>query len=491
MLSSQRQALFATALIFSVLVAPVAAAAAVVDGLLRVHPDNPRYLTNDSGEPILLIGPQTWHVFQDYEDDRSSTDFDYDGWLDALEDEGFTFFRGWLWSDGYYSPLPFEQVIVQGRRVYDLSRWNERFFDRLRRRIRAAGERGLYTSVMLFQEWSVNDAGGLRRPDPWLVHPFNRSNNIQEINRRSHSGAKLAPVHSQYLRRMVDELYDLDNIIWEVGNELGGKSGPWVRQVVERLRELEDEKVATDPLNQGRRHLIWVSCIGNRAMPGPAYGADLVSPCNVERYGVGTGSSCFDVARPARPPAADGSRVVLADADHLEPLAADADWAWKSFFRGHHPLALTIPNGRKSLPWWRGRCDLDRGRQNTARLRRSLATIVRVARKADLAASVPQSTLMPDHPGTVSSFGYALFSSKDPNAAGPPDGRRFLIYQAEADNGGRPISVCGLRQGRNYRVIWRRLDNGDIFFRDRRTSVKACESFAGSQGGGILALELK
>ncbi|MFQ5526747.1 MAG: hypothetical protein ACE5GX_10850 [Thermoanaerobaculia bacterium] len=470
---------------------PPAALAADVDGLLRIHPDNPRYLTNNSGEAILLVGPHTWHVFQDYDDGKDSTDFDYQAWLDELKQDGFTFFRGWSWSDGYYSPLPFEEVIVQGRRVYDLTRWDERYFNRLRRRLKAAADHGLYTSVLLFQQWSVDDGEGRRRPNPWAVHPLNRSNNIQRLNKRNQSGARLAPIHAEYLRRMVDALYELDNFVWEVGNELDGSAGSWVRLVVDRLRELEDEKIASDPADRNRRHLIWASCVGGREMPGPAYGADLMSPCRTQRYGVETGSDCFEVSLPAKPPAADGSKVVVADSDHLSPLASDPDWAWKSFFRGLHPIALTIPDGRDSLPWWRGGCDLDRGRAPTARLQRTLATIARVARKIDVAELVPQSKTRPGHPDTFASSGYALFSAKKPGSSKKPDGKRYLVYQPESSVGIRPVTVCGLRQSRSYKVLWRRLDNGDVFWRARRNSVRGCEVFNGSARGGVLELTLK
>ncbi len=477
--------------LFLLLVVLASAATASVDGLLKVHPVNPRYLTNDSGDPILLIGPHTWHVFQDYDDGKRQTDFDYDAWLAELESAGFTFFRGWTWSDGYYAPLPFEEVTIQGRRVYDLTRWNERYFKRLRSRIEAAAEHGLYTSVMLFQSWSVDDREGARRPDPWIVHPLRKSNNVQRTQTRNHSGSRLARIHDEYLRRMVDALYDLDNFVWEVGNELGGGSGPWVRLIVDRLRELEEQKVASDPEDRNRRHLIWASCIGSRSMPGPAFGADLVSPCNTERYGVETEGRCFDVKRSAKPPAADGARVVIADSDHLAPLAADPDWAWKSFFRGLHPIALTIPLGKESLPWWRGRCGLDRGRGQTVRLERALKTIARIARRIDLAGSAPQTTTRPGHAGSVSSSGYSLFSIEESDGSNLPDGRRFLVYQPPTVSERRPVTVCGLRKGRAYGVTWRRLDNGSVFWTDRRSSSHSCESFAGSKAGGVLELRLK
>lgn len=472
----------------AVAVAPPGQAA--VAGLLRIDPDNPRYLTNDTGEAILLVGPHTWHVFQDYDDGKASTNFDYSAWLDGLERDGFTFFRGWTWSDGYYSPIPFEQVILQGRRIYDLSRWNERYFERLRERIQTAADRGLYTSVLLFQGLSVDDKGGMRRPSPWAAHPLNRVNNIQNLNARAHAGPRLAPIHEEYLRQMVDALWDLDNFIWEVGNGLDAGGSPWIQRVTQRLRSLEATK-ASEGGNPERRHLIWASCVGDLPMAGAAPGADLISPCNADRYGVGSRGKCFEPTTRARPPAADGRRVVVSDSSRLSPLSSGQDWAWKSFFRGLHPIALTVPEGSDSLPWWRGRCDLDRARRPTAQLRKSLAAIARIAAEVELAYSVPQASTGPDHGSAPASTGYALFTTEDPATSNLADGEQFLVYQPPRGDGGAPVTVCGLEPEREYRVVWRRLEDGQPFSQGRRRSPDGCATFPGTARGGILALTLR
>jgi hypothetical protein len=38
---------------------------AISDGVLRVHSDNPRYFTDDSGRAIYLTGAHTWANLQD------------------------------------------------------------------------------------------------------------------------------------------------------------------------------------------------------------------------------------------------------------------------------------------------------------------------------------------------------------------------------------------------------------------------------------------
>ena len=40
--------------------------------------------------------------------------------------------------------------------------FNQEYFDRLRSRVIAAGECGIYVSVMLFQGWSIESKGAIR-----------------------------------------------------------------------------------------------------------------------------------------------------------------------------------------------------------------------------------------------------------------------------------------------------------------------------------------
>ena len=71
-------------------------------------------------------------------------------------------------------------------------------FDRLRTRVRKAGERGIYVSVMLFQGWS--SAKGWLGGTPWRGHPYHPDNNVQgwSGNTRGDSGPKGSQIMGQY-----------------------------------------------------------------------------------------------------------------------------------------------------------------------------------------------------------------------------------------------------------------------------------------------------
>jgi hypothetical protein len=59
---------------------------------------------------------------------------------------------------------------LDGKPKFDLEKWDDAYFERLRTRVRKAGERGIYVSVMLFQCWSSAKSwlGGM----PWRGHPY-------------------------------------------------------------------------------------------------------------------------------------------------------------------------------------------------------------------------------------------------------------------------------------------------------------------------------
>ncbi|NLT42919.1 MAG: DUF4038 domain-containing protein, partial [Anaerolineae bacterium] len=162
-------------------------------GPLRASEVNPRYFTDERGEAIYLTGSHTWANLVDI---RRPGDppFDYQEYLDFLTSHGHNFVRMWTWDHSelapwtdellHFDPLPQARtgpgLARDGKPKFDLGRWNQSYFDRLRERVRQAGERGIYVSIMLFEAWCLRNA----RPgcDPWLTHPFHRDNNVNGVD---------------------------------------------------------------------------------------------------------------------------------------------------------------------------------------------------------------------------------------------------------------------------------------------------------------------
>ena len=92
----------------------------------------------------------------------------------------------WLERKQTIEPLPFARIgpglALDGKPKFDLTKFDQEYFDRLHARAKAAGDNGIYVSVMLFNGWSVETKGMPRMTKVWRGHPFNRENNINEID---------------------------------------------------------------------------------------------------------------------------------------------------------------------------------------------------------------------------------------------------------------------------------------------------------------------
>src|SRR5262245_21571542 len=79
---------------------PASCATTGIAGVLRVSPTNPRYFTNDCGKAIYLTGSHTWNNFPDMDDQfpPENQPFDYNHYLDFLDQYNHNFFRLWVWE---------------------------------------------------------------------------------------------------------------------------------------------------------------------------------------------------------------------------------------------------------------------------------------------------------------------------------------------------------------------------------------------------------
>lgn len=238
-------------------------------GPLKVSHVNQRYFTDNSGRAILLTGSDTWANFQEHFTDKQNEIFDWKGYLDMMESYNHNFMRFWryeqpegqAWTEekAMVDPMPHQRtgpgLANDGKPKFDLNKWNDAYFKRMRSRIIDAGNRGIYVSVMLFQGWSLNKLAD-PKADPFISHPFNKNNNINGvdvINTNSdeedkptlHSiGNKLA-LHYQeaYVKKVIETVNDLDNVLYEVCNE--GGTIEWDYHIINYIRSVEKNKVGS------------------------------------------------------------------------------------------------------------------------------------------------------------------------------------------------------------------------------------------------------
>jgi hypothetical protein len=139
---------------------------------------NPRYFTVASGddrEAIYLTGSHIWNNFHDGmgpgpDCAETPEQFDYDAYLKFLKEHGHNFIRLWRWEQfksqaaggGYHlcmTPQPWARTgpgtAKDGKPKFDLESFDQAYFDRLRERVIAAGEAGIYVAVMFFDGWAT------------------------------------------------------------------------------------------------------------------------------------------------------------------------------------------------------------------------------------------------------------------------------------------------------------------------------------------------
>jgi hypothetical protein len=125
-----------------------------------------------------------------------------------------------------------------------------------------------------------------------------------------------------YVRRVVETVNHLDNVLYEVANEttvIGSKA--WQYHFIGFLNKLQATKRLRHPVGM----TVADTEVNNAALF--ASEAQWISP--------GTEGGYKD-----DPPAADGRKVILSDTDHLWGVGGDADWVWKSFLRGLNPIYM-------------------------------------------------------------------------------------------------------------------------------------------------------
>lgn len=365
-------------------------------GPLKVHPTNSRYFADKSGQAILLTGSHTW---SNLVDGRLPL-FDFTKYLDMLQAYQHNFIRLWTWEHAYvlpstggrieFDPLPYARVgpglAYDDKPKFDLTQWNREYFNRLRTRVIAAQDRGMYVSIMLFEgwsysgwDWSTKDQGFRA----WDAHPFNENNNVNGINGDLNGDGRGYEVHTlsvptvtaiqeAYVRQVVDTVYDLDNVLYEIVNEGRSLSTEWQYHMINMIKRYETTKPKQHPV--GMTAPAWGA--GNAALW--ASDADWVSPDLDDGYG-------------DNPPAALGNKVIISDTDHLWGIGGDQAWVWKSFARGLNPIYMD-PFGRPGFP------------QANELVRKNMGYTLSYSRRMRLEEMVPH--------GEIASTGYCLTNHK-------------------------------------------------------------------------------
>lgn len=239
---------------------------------ISLHPENPHYFLWHDKPTVLVTSAEHYGAVL-------NLDFDYVRYLGALKKDGLNLTRTF---SGTYVEVPNSNNITdntlapeasryitpwarstepglngQGQK-FDLSQWDPAYFKRLKAFMTAAAQSGVVVEFTLF--CTLYDA------PVWSASPMNAENNINgigtcppaEVLTLAHDD--LTAVQVAVTRKLVQELKDFDNVIYEVCNEPyegALASLPWQNRIVDTI--VEEERAL------GVKHLISMNIANKQA----------------------------------------------------------------------------------------------------------------------------------------------------------------------------------------------------------------------------------
>lgn len=220
---------------------------------IALHPDNGHYLLFQGRPAVLITSGEHYGAVL-------NLDFDYLPYLDELHARGLNLTRTF---SGVYREIPGSFNIQDNTLApaadrfacpwprsgtpgalddgakFDLSRWNDAYFARLKEFVGQAGRRGIAVELVL---WCTIYDDGL-----WNVNPMNPANNVNGIGAVTRKtvytldNGGLLRFQDELVGKIARELRDFDNLYYEVCNEpyFGGVSPDWNDHVISMLVEAE------------------------------------------------------------------------------------------------------------------------------------------------------------------------------------------------------------------------------------------------------------
>jgi hypothetical protein len=418
---------------------------------------NPGYFADALGKPLILCGSQTWNTLQDWGTTGTVQPLDFDAFVAFLKAHGHNFTLLWFIElprfhglptveksppDFTVSPFPWMRtgpgLATDGGLKFDLAKFDPAYFDRLRARVGALRDAGIYAGVYIFTAEFL-----LRFRSPTDGYPFSGPNNTNGIDDGYRGGSPASAVSSvmmtapsditrfqdAFVKKTIDTLNDLPNVLWIVSEEAPAGSTWWNNHVISLVRQYEKGKPFQHPIGYAALDGSPDSILYNS-------NADWVAPS----ARVSPTSSC-GAGTPR-------CKVNINDSDHSyfgmwnDTPQKNRNYAWENFLTGNQvlfmdPYLVDYPRQQRNLP-----LTVRNGIGKTPdprweNFRNSLGYLLRYSRKLNLAGISPQS---------------ALCSTRYCLAQTSPAGAEYLVYAP--DGGPFNVDLSAMPPSRSLAVEW-------------------------------------
>ena len=221
---------------------------------IQLHPENGHYFLFRGRPTILITSAEHYGAVLNAE-------FDYIKYLDELQRHGLNQTRAW---SGTYREIGTsfgirDNTLAPRRYLapwarsgdgtkYDLNQWDLAYFERLRDFLTQAGGRGVVVEYGLFCCFYSDEL--------WAASPMNPINNVNGLSDCSRTEVftlgrtDMLAVQENFVRKVVRELRDFDNVYFEICNE------PYITNICNRWQAHVAEVIADVEKDMPVKHLI-------------------------------------------------------------------------------------------------------------------------------------------------------------------------------------------------------------------------------------------
>ncbi len=223
---------------------------------ISLHPENTHYFLYKEKPVVLITSGEHYGAVM-------NLDFDYVPYLQTLSADGLNLTR--LFSGAYVEPYgafkiegntlapkpgrficPWKRSetsgYANGGNKFDLDQWDQEYFARLRDFVENAEKRNIVVELALFCPFYSDEQ--------WDLSPMKSTNNISGVGAKGRTdvytmdkSGELLLVQDNLVRKIVQELRDYSNVIYEICNEpyFGGVTMDWQHHITTLIRNEEKD----------------------------------------------------------------------------------------------------------------------------------------------------------------------------------------------------------------------------------------------------------